>query len=62
MISVDGHTDAYWNGYTTMMMALALKAPDQKETTRILRRTLSEFLDSPLPSEELKQMLREEMR
>lgn len=60
MSTLNGHTDAYWNGSLSMTIALALKA-DEKEGKRILKRTLTEFLDHPLPSEELKQLLRKEL-
>lgn len=61
MISAEQHTDGYWLGSLSMAAALALQAYDQKEANHILRRTLREFLDSPIPRDELRGMLREEM-
>jgi len=56
------HTDGYWLGSLSMAIATAVKEPDHKWARQNLRRALDDFLRSPLPSEELVHMLREELK
>jgi len=52
---------SYWMGSLAATVALALKDLKEKresEARRLLDRALREFLASPLPSAELKSMLR----
>jgi len=51
------HHDSYWLGRLSMALALCLQKPDPRD-----RDTLDDFLKSGKPSDELKAMLREEMK
>ena len=50
------HSDAYWCGRLAMAVAVAQRAP------QAAREALEEFVRSPLPTPELRDMLREEMK
>jgi hypothetical protein len=51
-------SDPFWVGSLSMSIALALKEQDPKQAQRQLRRTLDEFLRSPVCSAELAEYLR----
>lgn len=61
LIPEQAHSDPFWVGSLSMAAAIALKS-EQTEARQILKRTLDDFLRSPLPSTELRQMLREELK
>lgn len=52
----------YWLGVLSMTMAQAVGERDPSESRRLLERSLKDYLRSPVPSEEVKRYLREEMR
>lgn len=51
------HTDGFWIGRLSMTAALAAARGDKPS-----KEVVQEFLRSPLPSSELREMLREEMK
>jgi hypothetical protein len=59
-MSVHADTHASLVGKLSMAMALAVKHPHERE--HLLRSQLDDLLAHPVPSAELKQMIREEMR
>jgi hypothetical protein len=64
-ISEPARSDPYWVGSLSASAAAAysaLKRNDPATARHQLKHTLDDFLRSPLPSEELRSMLREEMR
>lgn len=61
LVPESARSDHYWVGSLSMSVALALKA-EQPEARRILKRVLDDFLRSPLPSSELRSILRQEMK
>lgn len=58
------HTDPFWVGRFSQAIAMSIPRIKSRpeEVQKDLRRTLDEFLRSPLPDSQLKQLLREEMR
>jgi hypothetical protein len=59
------HDCAYWLGRLSMAAALtarSIKLGYAKDAGTDMRRTLDEFLRSPVPSEELKTDIRENLR
>lgn len=57
LIPEHARSDPYWNGSLSMALVLTLNGDAQAG-----KRTLNEFLASPLPSRELREMLKEEMK
>lgn len=58
-------TDPYWVGTFAAVAGEASQAIDEsdpKRARRLLRSTLAEFIASPVPNEELRQMLRGYLR
>jgi len=55
-------TAPFWVGSLSMAIACAVREPDHKHAKRVLRHALDDFLRSPLPSEELRGLLREELK
>ena len=61
LIGPPEHSDGYWIGYLSTAIGEAADDIDNRNhvfACNILRRTLREFLDSPVPSSELRAGLR----
>ena len=52
------HTDGYWMGALSMRIAISAQTLGKHEVGHELRETLAQFIASPVPSEELRGMLR----
>ena len=55
-------TAPFWVGSLSMAIACAVREPDHKHAQRVLKSALDDFLRSPAPSEELRGLLREELK
>ena len=62
LIPEHARSDPFWVGSLSMAIACAVRETDHKHAQRNLKRTLDDFLHSPLPSEELRGMLQEELK